>query len=400
MENASFVLKDNTISVNIPISKSSIDLERRVVSGWATIDNVDQMGDVVTAEASLRAFENFRGNVREMHDKFKAVGKVLSFRQQEYIDSEGQLHTGIYVDVYISKGAEDTWEKIIDGTLSGFSIYGPVPDYGLVKQYVPEEDKVVSFVTAYDLIELSLVDSPGNELCNILAIQKSADPTGLATRVDIDNVFWCEVDQMAFVSKTEDQNCAVCKEPVENLGWVESGEIHQIKKVLESKNKISKVNQPNVSKGGNEMPENEENEVVETAEVAEVEAEETVEKTEGPDLAGIAAVLDEIKSSLQRSSAEGEERELALSKVREAVEGVEASVEKRLSVLQDNHEKLVKEFSSLKEGLNTVEKRLGVFEEGTAIRKSADVEDEDYTVRKQRPKSVWHNSLLPDSFDK
>ncbi|MFY3742257.1 MAG: hypothetical protein HMLIMOIP_002726, partial [Candidatus Nitrosomirales archaeon] len=104
---ASFLVKDNQVHVNIPISKAHIDEANRIVSGWATLDNVDQMGDVVTAEASLRAFQGFRGNIREMHDKFKAVGKLVNFVQKEYRDEFGEPHTGIWVDVYISKGAED-----------------------------------------------------------------------------------------------------------------------------------------------------------------------------------------------------------------------------------------------------------------------------------------------------
>src|ERR1044072_7594959 len=103
MENASILIKDNTVQVNIPIEKRNIDKENRIVSGWATLDNLDQMGDVVTAEASLRAFQDFRGNVREMHNNLLAVGKVLNFRQEEFLGPNGQKHTGIWVDVYISK---------------------------------------------------------------------------------------------------------------------------------------------------------------------------------------------------------------------------------------------------------------------------------------------------------
>lgn len=411
MENASFLVKDNQVHVNIPISKANIDVDRRVVSGWATIDNVDQTGDVVTAEASLRAFQGFRGNIREMHDKYKAVGKLVDFEQKEFFGSDGKSYTGIFVQVYISKGAEDTWQKILDGTLSGFSVYGPISEQGISKQYVPDSDKMVRFITDYSLIELSLVDNPGNELCNVLEIQKSADPTGLATEVLVENVFWCEADEMAFVSKSEDQKCGFCKVQLEPLGWFESTEntAGEVRKVLESSNKISKAKEENSTEGGQEVPEQNNEQEVEVVEATETEANEVdevteaevteVEKVNEPDFVSIANALESIQQTLKQATAEGEEREAALSKVREAVEGVEAKVEKQLTDLLAKHEELAGEFTAFKEGLDTVEKRLETIEGATALRKSSDVEDDGATLSKSKPKSVWSNSLLPTSFD-
>jgi hypothetical protein len=414
MENTSILIKDNNVHVNIPISKSNIDKEARIVSGWATIDNVDQMGDVVTAEASLRAFEGFRGNVREMHDKLKAVGKVVKFRQEEYFDENGAPYTGIWVDVYISKGAEDTWEKVLDGTLTGFSVYGPIDSMGISKQYVPDADRMVRFITKYDLLELSLVDSPGNELCNVLSIQKSADPTGIATGVQIENVFWCETDKMAFIAKSESYPCGYCTEELQAVGWYEvtsENPTAEIKKILESMIPEAK---DDATKGGQEMPEDNKEvnaEVTatedttevqeETPEVQAVEETATTEVTEvnEPDLAGIANALDEIKNTLKQTTEAGAEREAALSKVRETVEGVEATVSKQLSDLLERHEKLAGDFTALKDGLGVVEKRLETVEGSTALRKSSDVENEGQELKKQKPTSVWSNKFLPYSFD-
>ena len=55
----------NNLRLSMPISK--IDQERRIVSGFATLDNLDRQNDIVTAEASMKAFSNFKGNIREMH---------------------------------------------------------------------------------------------------------------------------------------------------------------------------------------------------------------------------------------------------------------------------------------------------------------------------------------------
>lgn len=158
---------NNELVLNMPISK--VDKENRIVSGFATLDNVDMEDDLIAYEASIEAFEKFRGNVREMHQPI-AVGKVISHRPDSYFDpSTGELYNGIFVQVRISKGAPDTWEKVLDGTLSAFSIQGPVRK----ADYIDHRGKKVRKVTKYDLNELSLVDNGGNQLANIMYIQKS-----------------------------------------------------------------------------------------------------------------------------------------------------------------------------------------------------------------------------------
>jgi len=73
------------IVLSVPFTK--VNREKRTVSGFATLDNVDQTGDVVTMEASVKAFENFRGNIREMHGS-NAVGKMISFKPETYYDAK------------------------------------------------------------------------------------------------------------------------------------------------------------------------------------------------------------------------------------------------------------------------------------------------------------------------
>ena len=76
------------ITLSVPFTK--VNREKRTVSGFATLDNVDQTNDVVTAEASLKAFENFRGNIREMHGS-NAVGKMISFKPETYYDAKNSI---------------------------------------------------------------------------------------------------------------------------------------------------------------------------------------------------------------------------------------------------------------------------------------------------------------------
>lgn len=210
------------INLSVPFFK--VDEERRIVSGFATLDNVDRHRDIVDTDASIKAFEAFRGNLREMHQPI-AVGKVMNFREEQFFDkSTGQTYRGVFVDTYVSKGAQDTWEKVLDGTLSGFSIGGNITK---VDQVQKGED-IVRVIKEYELVELSLVDSPANQLANIFAIQKADGVntiTGMAVDVKMDNIFWCETDQIAVAKDAESSECVVCSTPMSNIGWVESNDI-------------------------------------------------------------------------------------------------------------------------------------------------------------------------------
>lgn len=210
----------NHVTLTMPISK--VDAEKRIVSGFATLDNVDRQGDIVTAEASQKAFERFRGNVRLMHQPIPA-GKVVKFRTDTFFDknSNKQYH-GVYVDTYISKGAQDVWEMVLDGTLTGFSIGGAIKDFE--KAYDATTDSTVRVVKDYDLVELSLVDSPANQLANIFSIEK-ADKDGIAASIfnksDIQNVFWCDTDQLAYTDFAETRDCLVCEKDLAPIGWLD-----------------------------------------------------------------------------------------------------------------------------------------------------------------------------------
>jgi len=196
--------EDNSIKLSMPIAK--IDKEKRTVSGFATLDNVDKQSDIVPTDVSIKAFERFHGNLREMHMPV-AVGRVMSFKSDKFYDKEkDKFYNGVYVDAYISKGAQDTWEKVLDGTLSGFSIGGSIKD--TEDQYDPEMDKSIRVIKDYELHELSLVDNPANQFANIVSIQKAEDGQntfdGIMTKMSLENVYWSKENNIVRLSKEED----------------------------------------------------------------------------------------------------------------------------------------------------------------------------------------------------
>ena len=220
---AHFESDDSNLRFTMPIAK--IDEERRIVSGFATLDNIDRQGDRLLSEASRKAFENFRGNIRLMHQPIPA-GKLISFRENSFYDPKtSKTYSGVFVDAYISKGAENIWQMVLDGTLTGFSVGGKIVDFESAMD--TESEQPIRIVKQYELMELSLVDSPANQFANILSIQKVDDKiitTGIATGYSIENIFWCKKDEIAISDESEELPCVMCTNDMERIGWVESND--------------------------------------------------------------------------------------------------------------------------------------------------------------------------------
>jgi hypothetical protein len=162
-----------TSSFNIVFPFQKIDKEQRVVTGIATADNVDYEDDRISFEGSLNAFSNWIGNIREMHSPI-AVGKLVDFRPVP-VSHRGKVYNGIEVSVYISKGAEDTWQKILDGTLRGFSIGGRSMDAEM--EYDEDLQRQVRVIKEYILGELSVVDNPCNPAGMFTMVKMMPDGT-------------------------------------------------------------------------------------------------------------------------------------------------------------------------------------------------------------------------------
>ena len=134
----------------LPCEIRVVDEERREIEVCATSEAVDAHGTIFDYEASRDAFSRWAGNVREMHER-KAVGRKVAVR---YDDDARR----VYVRLRISAGAQDTWEKVKDGTLAGASIGASNVAWRNQRRAGADVPVAIS----YDLVELSLVDLPSN----------------------------------------------------------------------------------------------------------------------------------------------------------------------------------------------------------------------------------------------
>jgi len=392
---ASWQSSADQLHLAMPFTK--VDEQKRQVHGFASLDNIDEHDDVVQADASSRAFARFRGNIREMHQPI-AAGRMLDFYEDVYYDAAaGEFHKGIVVTAYISTGAESTWQKVLDGTLSGFSIGGNIIDSET--EFDKAAGKPVRFIKEYELYELSLVDNPANQLANIFSVEKSKDGTpmfkGLAVEVQIENVFYCKTDEIAKTSTEESLDCPGCGESMENAGWIESNGADKETSIVGTVEKyLSKQAEPANNEGGVDVAENKneglpeagsavpagETEAVEQGK-AETEATASVETEEAANVSEVddsENSLEKMLSDLQESISKSLEDNA--KSVNESIEEIQTSftksfgeVEEKISTLASKHEELTSKFADLKNQIGDVEKSVTGLEQATAIKKSSDL---------------------------
>ena len=423
-------------SVRLSMPSTKIDQDRRIVSGFATLDNVDRQNDIVTAEASVEAFSKFRGNIREMHQP-SAVGKMVDFKEDKYFDPETKkFYRGVYVSAYVSKGSQDTWEKVLDGTLSGFSIGGKMLKWD--DGYDAKADSKVRIIKEYDLVELSLVDSPANQFANILSIEK-VDGVDVMKGIDadtiIENVFWDAQSDIVIISNNDLEMSPVNGEVMQNIGFVEKSDTEKANMIKFLVDSAKGIDLSKITKEVNPMTDTTENvveieksdDVVEEVEVApEADAETAEAETEESDVSGKTEEVDaeaEVEKSdaseVELEKADNSEVEVEVSKSDEAT--VEAVTEikdvltsafsdltetvkflnEQISELKKSIGAVSEEVTAAKQGLQDTTarfdefgKRVDAVEQDTAFRKSGDLGE----IVQEQPvmveKSLWGGRFL------
>ena len=421
----------NNLRLSMPLTK--VDKERRVVSGFASLDNVDKQDDIVTAEASMDAFAKFRGNIREMHQPL-AVGKMVSFKADKYFDPESKkFYNGVFVSAYVSKGAQDTWEKVLDGTLTGFSIGGRMNKWD--DGFDEKSDKAIRIIKQYDLIELSLVDSPANQFANIVSVEKVDGVDVIkADETVLENVFYDKESGIVMVSENESELSPTTGEQMANIGFVEKTDNEKtdmIKFLVDSAkgintSKINKEVQPMtksktqvektdviedvvvapeaVAEVTEEIAKAEEVEATEVAKADDVIAEEIVKAEDAEAVETVVeAVVEVSKSEEVIAEAVTEMKstlESAFSDLVSTVKSLQAEVELLKSskvdvdTVKDSFVAVAKDIAAVSNEFNEFGKRVDAVEADTAFRKSGDIGDIFQSQPEMVEKSLWGGSFL------
>jgi hypothetical protein len=422
----------------MPLTK--VDKERRIVSGFASLDNIDKQDDIVTAEASMEAFAKFRGNIREMHQPL-AVGKMVDFKAEKYFDPESKkFYNGVFVSAYVSKGAQDTWEKVLDGTLAGFSIGGRMNKWD--DGFDEKSDKAIRIIKQYDLVELSLVDSPANQFANIVSVEK-VDGVNIVKGDEtvLENVFYDKENGIVLASENESELSPITGEQMENIGFVEKTDNEKLNMIKFLVDSAKGINTSKINKEENLMAKSTKNtveeiveksdiaveavevapeadakaDVVETAveetetekaakapgtdeETTEEDAAETPADEEAEAKKPMAPKSDDVTAEVVAETNDGLEK--AFSDLVEVVKSLQTEVELLKStkvdieVAQVSFEAVAKDIATATNTFNEFGKRVELVEQDTAFRKSGDlgeiVQNQPETVEK----SLWGGSFL------
>ena len=141
---------------NMVIPLTKVDEEKRLVYGRATQEVLDKSGEILDYDSSKKNFETWSkgfekttdgksyGNIREQHDPQKACGKLaepLTFNDEDKA-----------IDICAKIVSDDTWKKVTEGVLTGFSIGG-----SYAKRW-RDNDGIAHYTAAP--AEISIVDNP------------------------------------------------------------------------------------------------------------------------------------------------------------------------------------------------------------------------------------------------
>jgi len=416
---ASWVTDGDNVRLSMPFGK--VDQERRLVSGFASLDNIDKQMDIVTTEASMSAFAKFRGNIREMHQP-SAVGKMISFKEEKYFDPESKkFYKGVYVSTYISKGAQDAWEKVLDGTYTGFSIGGRMNKWD--DAYDDTMEKQIRIIKDYDLIELSLVDSPANQFASIMSVEK-VDGVDMikADNTVLENVFYDKESGLVIVSEEETQVSPATGQEMKNIGFVEKDDLEKanmIKFLVDSAKGISTIK---ITKEVNPMTEATEVAVESAVEQVEVtpEAQPVVEEAPvaqeapaaepadgsaespaAPAAETVENTADKADSLEANATASNEEIAKAVSDIKDSLTNAFGDLS---STVKSLHEQIMTLSKSLESVTSEVKEVKGTFDEfgkrvddvvaDTAFRKSGDLGEIVQFEPLKVQKSLWGGRFL------
>jgi len=169
----------NSISV---VSKS----KDRIIAGYCSVTIVDSENQIITKEALEKALLNFmqKANYRNVMLSHSAiqVGEVI----EKYNEYETKIDDrGMFIVVRLRDDLEianKVWEDILSGKLNGFSIHAEIDPNG----YHYEDGVLV--IDNMNLFEISVTNSPVNELARFRIISKGSKNYDNFINVNVKNV--------------------------------------------------------------------------------------------------------------------------------------------------------------------------------------------------------------------
>lgn len=147
-------IKNKIFNINSQFSKdaSSTDVENVFISGYASVNVPDRIGDVVPSSVWSKGMSNYLKNpvILAFHEHSEPVGRMVEHKVDE---------RGLWIKARISSSAEEIFNKVKDGIISAFSVAFRVLDaeYNTVTE--------LFVIKELELLEISVVSVPMNQDC-------------------------------------------------------------------------------------------------------------------------------------------------------------------------------------------------------------------------------------------
>jgi hypothetical protein len=307
------------IGIPLDISKGIEEAEVGIiVNGYFTSDEKDEVGDIITKEATENAIPKYRqwGNIRYMHQA-KPVAKVLAIGKDDGLK---------WNEVRIQVLDPEAVFQVRNGLLKALSVGIIIWSFDDIEML----DDGTWIIHNYDLVEISLVDHPANYDAQLFLDEDKA----VAITNDIRQM--ATAQGLTMVAKVLGATVAPSETTLE-----EESDMADNKELL---------------------PEGEE--IVEELEETEAEEVELDLESEDIDEEEIEEEVEEIELSLEETEEEVVEEELALEPEEEILEA-----EEELSVDSEEEEEITVEMAEEDEGL------LDISEEETIEESDAEAEN-------------------------
>jgi hypothetical protein len=300
--------------------------------------------------------------------------------------------------------------------------------------YDEKADKQIRIIKEYDLIELSLVDSPANQFASIMSVEKVNGVDVIkGDETVLENVFYDKESGIVVTSQEDEHVSPVTGEAMTNIGFVEKDDNEKsdmIKFLVDSAKGISTIK---ITKEVNPMTEAAEasvDAVVENVEVAPeaqpAEVEKTdavveevavVEETEvaksidgGADSPVAEAAVEEetVKEASDTvnevSIALNEEVAKAVSEIKESLTNAFGdlaatikSLNEQVAAVTKSIDSVTGEVNNIKGNFNEFGKRVDAVVADTAFRKSGDLGEIVQFEPVKVQKSLWGGRFLTNS---
>jgi hypothetical protein len=289
--------------------------------------------------------------------------------------------------------------------------------------YDAKLDKSVRIIKDYDLVELSLVDTPANQLANVLSIEKVGGVEvlkGDSVNVEIENVFWDDEGGLVLLSENDSEFSPSSGLPMKNIGFVEKADSEKTDMIKFLVDSAKGINTSKITKEASPMTDEQKETVAEAVEDIAVEAEVAPEADAVADAVEEAAepaadeVVEETAPEAVEEKADSvEATEEAVLKSEDVVSSAVAEIKDGITSAFSDLTLVVKsmndEIAELKKSLDLVNakiadaendfnefgKRVDAVEADTAFRKSGDLGEIVQDVQMEKSEqSLWGGRFL------